>query len=154
MATQGSITKSISKQLMQDKWNVVYTCIPNTPHINVIPIPTSSVSSSQRYPDIVAYKGDQTLFVEVEIKLNSDVKDLMIERFQDYINALKEKRTWDLWRDQLNTLASCNLPSDFNPIALLIICNNISDDNATLIDDLRQHKILCFTASTFDVCVL
>lgn len=154
MATQGFITKSISKQLTQDNWHVVYTCIPNTPHINVVPIRTSSISSSQRYPDIVAYKGDQTLFVEVEIKLNSNVKDQMIERFQDYIDALKEKENWDIWRNQLNTLTNYNLPSKFNPIALLIICNNISDDNATLINDLRQNKILCFTASTFDISVI
>ena len=56
MATQGFITKSISKQLTQDNWHVVYTCIPNTPHINVVPIRTSSISSSQRYPDIVIEK--------------------------------------------------------------------------------------------------
>lgn len=142
MATQGKITNEIADKLIAEGWKVVYKCIPNTPHIGVVPIPTSSGSSSQRYPDIVAYKDDEVRFVEVEIKLNAQVAKQLIERFDDYTGYLSKENNWALWKQQVFQYTGHMLPNGFCPVCDLVICSPVSTQEA-LLELLRNHKIRC-----------
>lgn len=125
MAGQGKITKQIALSLISDKWNVVYTCIPNTPHINVVPIPIEDGASKQRYPDIVAYKGNLIKFIEVEVKLTESVSKDILLRFNEYTTALNDPIKWSLWKSHIFSQTGHKLPYIFLCEKDLIICETI-----------------------------
>lgn len=152
MANQGKITRKIAKMLSNDRWNVIYTCIPNTPHINVVPIPSVKGISQQRYPDILAYRNGETLLVEVEISLSKGVALDIIDRFNDQIKYLSIRENWKSWSEHVTEQTVYKLPDSFSSKCLLILCTgNINDPN--LIKDvsfLETNSIIVHTEKSFN----
>ena len=151
MYGQGKTTKQIVRLLEENEWNVLFYCIPNTPHFNVIPITTKSGSSKQRYPDIVAFKGDYTRFIEVEITLNEKVADDILERFSEFISSLKSNEYWRIWRNHVLNRTGKSLPPIFNPICDLVICHELSDISDNTIERLHKSGIIVSSLSTFSI---
>ncbi len=92
MAGQGATIGLIAEALESNGWTVVFVCVPNTPHIGVVPIPIEGGSSNQRYPDVLSFRDGVLRLTEVEITLSEDVVEKTILRFDEQITALKKTR--------------------------------------------------------------
>lgn len=149
MANQGATTKEIARTLQEVGWQVVYTCIPNTPHVNVVPISTPSGSSNQRYPDIVAFRQDDTKLIEVEIRLNRQVTNDLVIRFKDMIDALKDDSAWQLWRHHIYKTTGYHLPKRFRPHCDLVICQPIPTSTRWLAEELKSQNISVFFVADY-----
>lgn len=122
MAGQGSTTIAIAELLSTDGWQVAYTCIPNTPHLGAVPIPTAQGGSRQRYPDIVACRGDCLAIIEVEITVNSRVARDIVERFGEMREALSDPERYSIWRAAVLRSSSVSLPEQPRVVCQLVIC--------------------------------
>lgn len=128
MAGQGKTTKSYALQLKCEGWQVLYTCIPNSVHIGVIPIPTAHGASKQRYPDIAAAKDSRILLVEVEMNLTDSVVADIILRFTEMRQALDKPSVYIEWANKVGSLAKLQLPPKPIVETLLVIVNQRSTD--------------------------
>jgi hypothetical protein len=150
VAGQGSITIEIGKKLREDGWDIAFLCIPNTVHLNVIPIPTLRGGSKQRYPDIVAFKNGITRFIEVEMKLNHDIYEDIVERFSDFISSLSKDELWNIWRLHVQEQLRIKTPEVFIPQCDLVICGKIGRNSLSLVEALlNKHNITVSTIDTF-----
>jgi hypothetical protein len=102
-------------------WTVLYSCVPGTAHVGVVPIPTRTAHSQQRYPDVLATLGETTLLVEIEPRLNPAVANEMANRFQDHVEALSNPATWSSWRLQVQRVTGSTLPDVFIPRCELVV---------------------------------
>ncbi|WP_025686063.1 hypothetical protein [Paenibacillus maysiensis] len=142
MAGQGEVTRTIAEKLTLNGWTVLFVCIPNTAHVNVFPIRSLAGGSRQRYPDILAYKGEVTRLIEVEMKLNEYVYDDIQERFFDFVGALKNFEYWQTWKLHIESQVNNVLPINFFPQCELIICGKINKTNKWLSEKLeKEHSI-------------
>jgi hypothetical protein len=141
MAGQGSTTNDAVRELNQNGWTVVFACVPNTPHLNVVPIPTAGTSSKQRYPDILAFRDHTIRLVEVEIKLSYDVAIDILTRFQEMASALASPDIFSSWRMKLFGDTGYLLPEDFHAEYELIVCTPLRPSAQQLIDTLRDASI-------------
>lgn len=139
MSGQGKVTRALASRLEQQGWHVVYTCIPNTPHVKVTPIPV--LNGEQRYPDIVAYRGDVTRFIEVEIALSNAVADNIARRFDDYVSALREAEAWSTWKSHVLATTGHVLPDEFHPRLELAVCRRIGNGMEDVIERLESAGI-------------
>lgn len=135
------MTRAIADLLRQSGWQVVFTCIPNTPHLDVVPIPTAHGASKQRYPDILAYRDAITKLVEVEISLNEFVAENIIMRFAEMTEALNMPEVWTPWREKVHRDTGHVLPDIFIPQCDLIICRKLKATDDPLVNLLRQASI-------------
>lgn len=110
MAGQGKITLKAAQDLKADGWQVAYVCVPNTPHIGAVAIPTKHGSSRQRYPDIVATNGSVLAVIEVEMSLSQIVAIDIVERFREMRMSLSEQSTYAMWRDAVRRECAVKLP--------------------------------------------
>lgn len=149
MAGQGAITRAVADLLRQNAWQVVFTCIPNTPHLNVVPIPTAQGVSKQRYPDILAYRDTITKLVEVEITLNEFVAQDIETRFGEMVRALKTPEVWKLWREKIRNDTGHDLPDVFIPQCDLVLCRKLKFTDAPLIEALRRASISVSSAEQY-----
>lgn len=120
--TQGDAIRSAMAKLEQEGWETVFYSMPNTAHVNVVPIPTPLGSSRQRYPDIVATNGELTLFVEVEPKFSAHVVAEIATRFHDANQALSVPAKWSAWRAAIRGRTGKLLPEFFKPEFHLLVC--------------------------------
>src|SRR5690242_13591863 len=68
MPGQGEVVQSIVHTLTANGWRVAFSCLPNTAHVNVVPIPLRHRTAKQRYPDIVATNEVLVRLIEVEMQ--------------------------------------------------------------------------------------
>ncbi len=101
-------------------------CVPNTAHTGVVPIPTAAGSGRQRYPDLLAIRGDVTLLVEVEPALLTSVAEHTVERFGEQVAALRDHEVWCTWREHVETIHSVTMPLRFTPRTVLVVCSPVS----------------------------
>ncbi|MCI0565157.1 MAG: hypothetical protein MN733_42365, partial [Nitrososphaera sp.] len=121
-------------------WTIVYVCVPNTPHVNVVPIPIAS-GSKQRYPDIVAFRGQITKLVEVEMKLNSNVAENIQIRFDEAVAALSDQHAWENWRQHIHRVTGLLLPHRFVPECDLVLCKPPGPKQSKLVAALQEASI-------------
>ncbi len=149
MAGQGAITRAIADLLKGGGWQVVFTCIPNTPHLKVVPIPTAHGVSKQRYPDILAYRDAITRLVEVEITLNDFVAQDIETRFREMVEALRNPGTWGTWREKIRNDTGHTLPEIFVPQCELVLCRKLRAAHAPIIEALNHVGINVSSAEQY-----
>ncbi len=147
---QGQAIRAAAARLKDAEWMIVFVCVPNTAHVNVVPIPTKSGASKQRYPDVVAYKGTVTRFIEVEMVLNEHVAKNIVERFSDITDSLSPLTSWKTWRDHVLHQTGHNLPHEFNPKYDLVICGPMSRDVQALTHSLSIEGICVSSVADFE----
>ena len=141
MAKQGDVTRKYANSLTLDGWSVAYVCIPNTAHIGVVPIPTAHGSSKQRYPDIVALKGNRLLIVEVEISLNEYVYEDITLRFSEMNYSLSNEDLFLNWRWLVSHNCGTDIPLDVNIENQLIIIKPLKTDSFQYKELLENNNI-------------
>lgn len=149
MAGQGAITRAMADLLSGGGWHVVFKCIPNTPHLNVVPIPTAHGVSKQRYPDILAYRDATTKLLEVEITLNAFVAQDIETRFREMVEALSEPHAWRLWRDKIRRDTGHTLPEIFIPQCDLVLCKKLTAAHAPFVEALKRAGINVSSAEQY-----
>lgn len=140
MAGQGKTTKSYAAQLRTEGWNVLYTCIPNSVHVRVTPIPTSHGVSKQRYPDIAAVKDNTLLLVEVEMSLSDSVVADIILRFTEMRYALTDQKIYTEWAKKVSVVSQLQIPLLPMVTTLLVIVNERKAD-ARFRDLLSENNV-------------
>jgi len=120
MAGQGKVTLAVAASLEHEAWSVAYVCIPNTPHVGVVAIPTKQGTSRQRYPDIVAVKDGVLALVEVEMTLTGSVADDIVERFREMRAALQDRETYAMWSEAVSRSCSVDLPTRPTVVCCLV----------------------------------
>ncbi|WP_419210338.1 hypothetical protein ABRP32_01085 [Providencia manganoxydans] len=141
MAGQGKTTRLYASLLRDEGWEVIYTCIPNCPHVRVIPIPTSHGVSKQRYPDILALKGNRILLVEVEISLtNSVAKDISL-RFYEMQKSLKNTRIYQAWSRAIEISSNIIMPVAPDIEMRLKLVNGLNVESSPLLEILNEQNI-------------
>lgn len=123
MAGQGKTTKLYAAHLKSIGWNVLYTCIPNSVHMGVTPIPTAHGTSKQRYPDIAALRDFTLLLVEVEMSISEAVVADIILRFSEMRQALDKPNVYGEWANRVGNFAKVKLPDRPLIETLLIVVN-------------------------------
>lgn len=111
MAGQGAAIREIATWLKHNKWIILFVCVPNTPHLGVIPIPTDGVAK-QRYPDIAAIKGSTLKLIEVEITVNDSVAEDIAGRLSQQRIALQRPNTWREWSSRVAASGGYKLPDE------------------------------------------
>jgi len=142
MAGQGKTTREYAAQLSNDGWSILYICIPNTPHVKVVPIPTSHGVSKQRYPDIAAVSNDHLLLAEVEMNLNGAVAQDIILRFVEMRQSLMNLELYSMWSKKVETVSKHKMP----PIPVietrLKIVNGVDQRSIDLAHQLQSQGII------------
>lgn len=141
MAGQGKTTRKYADQLTDEGWNILYVCIPNTPHVKVVPIPTSHGVSKQRYPDIAAVNNDRLLLAEVEMNLTESVAQDISLRFNEMRQALANPDIYRAWSSRVETVSKHKMPA--NPIVetRLKLVNGVDQKTSSLVDHLQSQGI-------------
>lgn len=127
--------------LKLDGWTIVYICIPNSPHINVVPIPTRTNHSKQRYPDVVAVRGEVTKLIEVEPRLTLSVAKNIALRFRESGDALSDTKLWNSWVSQVQSLTKISMPKSFESSFDLILCHDLKPYHEVAASYLRLLNI-------------
>ncbi len=140
MAGQGPTTKAYAQELTKAGWTVIYTCLPNAPHVGVVAIPIGA-SCKQHYPDILAYREQLTKIVEVEIQLSKEVALKISERFLEINEALNRQQAWQTLSDHIRETTHFSLPRIFVPDCELVICKNLKPSHSALIEELSAQGI-------------
>jgi hypothetical protein len=138
MAGQGAITQAYAANLEKQGWQIVYTCIPNTPHVSVIAIPIGG-SSKQCYPDILAFADNITKLVEVEIRLTQVIAAKITAKFAEILSALSPG--WKTFRGHVKLVNGVSLPESFCPSCELIICGSGKSSHQELVGELNMAGI-------------
>lgn len=135
MPGQGAVTISIANAIRQNqKWHLVYSCVPNTTHLGVVPIPTPMAVGNQRYPDVVAVNKEIVWLIEVEIRLTMKVARDIQHRFAEMKSALSQEPIWKTWRNQVERVAGLVMPTEFSSRTTLVICTG---NPGALVDEIR-----------------
>ena|SRR5579859_1664914 len=140
MAGQGSTIRGYAGQLRDADWTVVYMCIPNTPHVGVVAIPIAG-SSKQHYPDILAFKGNVTRIVEVEIQLTAAVAEKIRQRFEEIRGALHAPGGWSIFRQHVKGTTGISLPKTFTSDCELVVCGNGKGVDKDLVTELASSNV-------------
>jgi hypothetical protein len=109
VAGQGASIRKVAEILKQKGWAVLFVCVPNTPHVGVIPIPTTG-PARQRYTDIAALKGSALRLIEVEISLTEKVAEDISFRLSEQRAALSRRATWLEWSSRLTASTGQLMP--------------------------------------------
>lgn len=141
MATQGTFTRNLAISLSADQWVIAYTCIPNTPHLKAVPIPIIKGSSKQRYPDIVAIRGNNLLLVEVELTLTDNIAQDIMTRFLEMRTALGNTDIWKSWRQHVNDTCGVSIPQVVVLKCVLYICSSLSEKHRYNLELLKNMSI-------------
>ncbi len=149
MPGQGPTTRAIADKLSARGWKVVYTCIPNTAHVKVVPIPTTKGSAKQHYHDIVAYKDGATKLVEVEMRLTDAVARDISTRFLESVQYLNNLDNWLTWRRHVMRVTGIELPPNFTPECDLVVCASIPSGQMESVAYLRCHGIRALGAEDY-----
>jgi hypothetical protein len=145
---QGDTIRAVAAQLKSEGWSVHFVCVPNTPHVGVIPIPCNGASAKQRYPDVLASNDRTTKFVEVEPGLNENSATDLETRFSEMLAALNDPPTWQLWRDHVVATSKKPMPQTFLPECDLVICTK-GGLSPTLVTRLQQKGIRVLPTSKY-----
>lgn len=149
MAGQGSTISRIASLLRVGQWEVVFVCIPNTPHIGVVPIPTNGAATAQRYPDILAVKGDCLKLIEVEMVFSADVGKKAVERFSEQRDALASQALYHEWKARVLELTGVSLPSNPRIICELVLLAAVPSRLTHLLADVTGRGIAVITANDY-----
>lgn len=149
MAGQASTTIAIADILLRTGWTVVFRCIPNSPHIGVVPIPIQRGSAKQRYPDILSFRDHILRLTEVEIALTDNIADKIIERFDEQRAALLSPVTWVAWTARVRSLTGHLLPADCQLSCELVVCKPIGTRHVHCIPRLSRRGIAVHLPSTY-----
>jgi len=150
LAGQGTTINSIADTLESNGWNVIFVCVPNTPHIGVVPIPIEGGSSNQRYPDVLAVKGDVLRLTEVEVKISDDVVNKTIERFAEQQTSLRDVQTWQSWSARIQSLTGIELPAACQLYCELVVCNDLRPNNNAHVSRVTAAGIRVFDTQNYE----
>lgn len=154
LAGQGSTTRKIAAQLRKSGWDVIYVCIPNTPHIGVVPIPTKSGVTAQRYPDILSIQGNVLRLSEIEIAVTDDIASKAIERFTDQRCSILSPEIYLPWRDRVLELTGHQLPVvPGEVICELISCTRFGKNIPDLAKTLAEHCINVVCSGNYECTI-
>ena len=142
MAGQGKTTREYAAQLSKEGWSILYVCIPNTPHVKVVPIPTSHGVSKQRYPDIAAVRNDRLLLTEVEMNLTEAVVQDIVLRFDEMQQSLMSPELYSLWSKKVEMVSKHKMPPVPMIETRLKIVNGIDQRSIDLAHQLQSQGIL------------
>ena len=149
MASQGKVTRAISAQLAASGWRVVFVCVPNSPHVGVIPIPTIRGAGKQRYPDVFAIRGDSLRLVEVELVLTDSVAQDIVLRFGEMTSSINNPTIYGPWKAHVERSHSLKLPSQPTLDCNLVLCRPLNEANPILVSHLLNSGVSVFDESTF-----
>lgn len=124
--TQGAVIRDVVTILGVSGWTVAFFSMPNTAHVDVVPIPVASPNRMQRYPDVVAFDAERVLLVEVEPSLSVDVETEIRRRFRDHDDALSDPAVWAAWKARVEQTTGLRLPPHFLPLHQLVVCRPCS----------------------------
>lgn len=141
MAGQGKTTRLYASILREEGWEVIYTCIPNSPHVGVVPIPTSHGVSKQRYPDILAIKHNQILLVEVEMTLTNAVSQDISLRFYEMNKSLKNTDIYRGWSRAVEISSNVTMPITPDIEMRLKLVNGSNVESSPFLEILSQQNI-------------
>lgn len=141
MAGQGKTTRLYASILREEGWDVIYTCIPNSPHVRVVPIPTSHGVSKQRYPDILAIKNNRILLVEVEMALTNSVAQDIALRFYEMQKSLKNTDIYRGWSRAVEISSDVTMPITPDVEMRLKLVNGLNVESSPLLENLSQQNI-------------
>ncbi|MDU9127602.1 PDDEXK family nuclease [Klebsiella aerogenes] len=141
MAGQGKTTRLYASMLREEGWNVIYTCIPNSPHVRVIPIPTAHGVSKQRYPDILAIKNNRILLVEVEMTLTNSVAQDISLRFSEMQKSLENIDIYRGWSRAVEISSNVTMPITPDVEMRLKLVNGLNAESSPLLQTLGQQNI-------------
>lgn len=142
MPDQGQTILGVKRALSrEDGWTVAYVCVPNTPHIGVVPITTPEGSSEQRYPDVVATNELVIRLIEVEIKLTREVGTDILTRFKEMTTALQSSQMWKSWRRHVQEECGLSMPDTPRLSKELVLCTDTPPIDNSVAERLRSQKI-------------
>jgi hypothetical protein len=141
MAGQGKTTRLYATRLTDEGWKVLFICIPNSPHVGVVPIPTSHGVSKQRYPDIAALKNDQLLLVEVEMGLSDAVSQDIVLRFNEMRQALGNPALYRSWSQRVGLVSGHEMPLTPRIESRLLLVNGFDERSINFVKSLELHNI-------------
>ncbi|WP_225182237.1 PDDEXK family nuclease [Pectobacterium aroidearum] len=141
MAGQGKTTRLYASALREEGWEVIYTCIPNSPHVKVVPIPTSHGVSKQRYPDILAIKKNRILLVEVEMMLTNSVAQDISLRFYEMQKSLKNTDIYRGWSRAVEISSNVTMPITPDVEMRLKLVNGLNVESSPFLENLSRQNI-------------
>jgi len=122
--------------------------VPNTPHLNVVAIPTTG-TSRQRYPDIVSVRGTELRLIEVEVRLADHVAADIIERFGEMRHALTDPAVFRQWREAVQRECGVAIPGEVTIVCELVTCQPIRETAQERVDELSAADITVGSAPDF-----
>jgi len=150
MSSQGQTILNVRRTLKQgDGWAVAYVCVPNTPHIGVIPITTPEGSSEQRYPDVVATNGLVVRLIEVEIRLTEEVGTDILTRFREMSAALQSSQIWESWTQDVREVCDLSMPDTPHLSKELVLCKETPPFDGTVARELKSRDISITAGENF-----
>ena len=146
MAGQGATIREVAACLREAGWTILFVCVPNTPHVGVIPIPTSGIAR-QRYTDIVAVRGSTIRLVEVEISLNERVAEDIAARLSEQRSALQRPATWLEWSSRVRASTGAALPTTPEFECSLVVIKSFRGSSVRAEQLLRDAEVRVQTAA-------
>lgn len=150
MGGQGNTILRVAERLTGAGWQLAYTCVPNTPHIGAVAIPTARGTSRQRYPDVVAAKLNTVVLVEVEISLSESVVDDITERFREMRSSLADRQVYRAWSDAVRRECDLSLPAQPKIVCALVACRPFTQKSGSLLQRLADERIAVVAESQFN----
>jgi len=141
MAGQGTAIREIAEWLRSNDWTVLFVCVPNTPHVGVIPIPTDGLAK-QRYTDVVAVKGSILKLIEVEIALNEKVAEDIAARLSEQRLALRRPNTWREWSSRVAASTGARLPTSPTIECELVVIRSTANVEACALMHLKEADVV------------
>ena len=141
MGGQGKTIRLYSTRLAKQGWKILFLCIPNTPHVRVVPIPTSHGVSKQRYPDIAALRDERILLVEVEMSLTEAVAHDISLRFNEMRQALANQDIYRAWSQKVELVSDNKMPETPIIETRLKLVNGLDERSTRYADLLKLQGI-------------
>ncbi len=147
MAGQGQTIRDYVAHLRQEGWAILFSCIPNSVHVGVVPIMTSHGVSKQRYPDVAALCGNTILLVEVEMSLTEAITIDIALRFGEMREGLSNREVYRSWASKIATVTGLEMPPTPVIETRLIIVKGLTSKITPLVERLRLSQISVLSRS-------
>jgi hypothetical protein len=145
MASQGKVTQERARFLENSGWTVIYQCLPNSPHIGVVPVPVR-IDGEQCYPDILSFKGATLMLTEVEPRLNILTANNIQRRISSQIMTLQNTRFLEEFCNRLSEITSINVPSIRHIEAELVVISVLKDESISALEILSKSNVRTYHA--------
>jgi hypothetical protein len=141
MPGQGKVTKQVVSTLFDSGWTVLFSCIPNTPHVGVVPITVFKGTSRQRYPDVAATRNGKIWLIEVEMHIDAGVASDIRTRFREMRDSLQDGEIYRKWRGAIFNRTQVELPDKPVILLSLVVCSVLNPASNELVRSLDAEQI-------------